>query len=80
MSDRVGTLKHGRNKVMLLCGIFNARTNNKILSRTLLKINLKSTYNAKQYTVKPVFNGPFIKRDFVLNGNIFRSRDYHSIP
>jgi hypothetical protein len=31
-------------------------------------------------TVKPVLNGPFIKRNFVLNGNIFRSRDYHSIP
>jgi hypothetical protein len=23
---------------------------------------------------------PFIKRNFVLNGNIFRSHDYHSIP
>jgi hypothetical protein len=32
------------------------------------------------YTVKPVLNGPYIKRNFVLNGNIFRSRDYHSIP
>jgi hypothetical protein len=32
------------------------------------------------HTVKPVFNGPFIKRNFVLKGNIFRSRDYHSIP
>jgi hypothetical protein len=31
-------------------------------------------------TVKPVLNGPFIKRNFVLNGNIFRSRDYHSLP
>jgi hypothetical protein len=30
-------------------------------------------------TVKPVLNGPFIKRNFVLNGNIFRSRDYHII-
>jgi hypothetical protein len=30
-------------------------------------------------TVKPVLNGPFIKRNFVLNGNIFRSRDYRSI-
>jgi hypothetical protein len=30
--------------------------------------------------VKPVLNGPFIKRNSVLNGNIFRSRDYHSIP
>jgi hypothetical protein len=29
-------------------------------------------------TVKPVLNGLF-KTDFVLNGNIFRSRDYHSI-
>jgi hypothetical protein len=33
-----------------------------------------------QGTVKPVLNGPFIKRNFVLNGNIFRSCDYHSIP
>jgi hypothetical protein len=32
------------------------------------------------YTVKPVLNWPFIKRNFILNGNIFRSRDYHSIP
>jgi hypothetical protein len=32
------------------------------------------------YTVKPVLKWPFIKRNFVLNGNIFRSRDYHSIP
>jgi hypothetical protein len=32
------------------------------------------------YTVKPVLSGPFIKRNFVLNRNIFRSRDYHSIP
>jgi hypothetical protein len=32
------------------------------------------------YAVKPVLNGPCIKRNFVLNGNIFRSRDYHSIP
>jgi hypothetical protein len=31
-------------------------------------------------TVKPVLNGPFIKRNFVLDGNIFSSRDYHSIP
>jgi hypothetical protein len=31
-------------------------------------------------TVKPVLNIPFIKRNFVFNGNIFRSRDYHSIP
>jgi hypothetical protein len=30
--------------------------------------------------VKPVLNGPFIKWNFVLNGNIFRSHDYHSIP
>jgi hypothetical protein len=30
-------------------------------------------------TVKPVLNGPFIKRNFILNGNIFRSPDYHSI-
>jgi hypothetical protein len=29
--------------------------------------------------VKPVLNGPFIKRNFVLNRNIFRSSDYHSI-
>jgi hypothetical protein len=34
----------------------------------------------KRYTVKPVLNEPFIKRNLVLNGNIFRSRDYHSIP
>jgi hypothetical protein len=26
--------------------------------------------------VKSVLNGPFIKRNFVLNGNIFRSRDF----
>jgi hypothetical protein len=32
------------------------------------------------YTLNPVLNGPFIKRNFVLNGNIFRSRHYHSIP
>jgi hypothetical protein len=32
------------------------------------------------YTVKPVLNWPFIKRNFVLNRNIFRSRYYHSIP
>jgi hypothetical protein len=31
-------------------------------------------------TLKSVLNGLFIKRNFVLNGNIFRSRDYHSIP
>jgi hypothetical protein len=31
-------------------------------------------------TAKPVLNGPLIKGNFVLNGNIFRSRDYHSIP
>jgi hypothetical protein len=30
-------------------------------------------------TVRPVLDGPYIKRSFVLNGNIFRSRDYHSI-
>jgi hypothetical protein len=30
-------------------------------------------------TVKSVLNGPFIKQNFVLNGNIFRSRDCHSI-
>jgi hypothetical protein len=32
-----------------------------------------------RYTVKPVLNGPSIKRNFVLNGNIFRSRHCHSI-
>ena len=26
-------------------------------------------------TVKPALNGPFIKTEFVLNGNIFMSRD-----
>jgi hypothetical protein len=31
-------------------------------------------------TVKPVSNRPFIERNFVLNGNIFRPRDYHSRP
>jgi hypothetical protein len=31
-------------------------------------------------TEKPVFNGPFIKRNFVLNWNIFKSRHYHIIP
>jgi hypothetical protein len=31
------------------------------------------------HTVKPALNGPFIKRNFVSNGNIFRSRVYHSI-
>jgi hypothetical protein len=30
-------------------------------------------------TVKPVLNRPFIKRNFVLNGNVFRPRDYRSI-
>jgi hypothetical protein len=30
--------------------------------------------------VKPVLTVPFIKWNFVLNGNIFRSHDYHSIP
>jgi hypothetical protein len=35
---------------------------------------------ASSITVKPVLNGLFIKRNFVLNGSIFRSRDYHSIP
>jgi hypothetical protein len=44
-------------------------------------LSLKSFYiNAEINTVKPVLNGPFIKRNFVLNGNIFRSRDHHSIP
>jgi hypothetical protein len=32
------------------------------------------------YAVKSVLNGPFIKRNFFVNGNIFRSRDYHNIP
>jgi hypothetical protein len=32
-------------------------------------------YNVK-YTVKPALNGPFIKRKFVLNENIFRSCDF----
>jgi hypothetical protein len=27
------------------------------------------------YTIKPALNRPFIKRKFVLNGNIFRSLD-----
>jgi hypothetical protein len=31
-------------------------------------------------TVKPVLSGPFIKRNFVLNGYIFRSRDYRDVP
>jgi hypothetical protein len=31
-------------------------------------------------TVKPVLNGPFIERNFVLNENIFKSHDYRSIP
>jgi hypothetical protein len=37
-------------------------------------------FNKYVYTAKPVLNGPFIKRNIVLNGNIFRSRDRHSIP
>jgi hypothetical protein len=31
-------------------------------------------------TIKPVLNGSLIKRNFVLNGNIFRSCDCHIIP
>jgi hypothetical protein len=38
-------------------------------------IQIQTEYN----TVKPVLNGPFIKRNFVLNGNIFRSLDYHKM-
>jgi hypothetical protein len=31
-------------------------------------------------TVKHVLNGPFIKRNSLLNRNIFKGRDYRSIP
>jgi hypothetical protein len=31
------------------------------------------------HTVKPVLKGPYIKRNFILNGNIFKTLDYHSI-
>jgi hypothetical protein len=41
-------------------------------------VRLKHVVNV--YTVSPVLNGPFIKRNFALNGNIFRSRDYHITP
>jgi hypothetical protein len=45
------------------------------------KISHGKTRHRWEYnTVKSVLNGPFIKRNFVLNGNIFRSRNYHSIP
>jgi hypothetical protein len=39
----------------------------------------ESIFPFRPNTVKPVSNGAFIKRDFVLNGNLFTSRDYHSI-
>jgi hypothetical protein len=42
--------------------------------------DLSGTFFYLRNTEKPVLNGPFIKRNFVLNGNIFRSLDYHSIP
>jgi hypothetical protein len=50
--------------------------------RLISEWNLKLIYNffLLHSTIKPVLNGPFIKWNFVLNGNIFRSRDYHSIP
>jgi hypothetical protein len=35
--------------------------------------------NLSLNTVNPVLNGTFIKRNFVLHENIFRSLDYHSI-
>jgi hypothetical protein len=37
-------------------------------------------FSSFRATVKPILNGPFIKRNFVLKGTIFRSHDYHSIP
>jgi hypothetical protein len=41
---------------------------------------LTLSFTKERNTVKPLLNGPFIRRNFVLNGNIFRSCDYHSIP
>jgi hypothetical protein len=48
-------------------------------TQTILRL-LWSSKLLDPIIVKPVINGPFSKRNFVLNGNIFRSRDCHSIP
>jgi hypothetical protein len=40
--------------------------------------NRKHMKVAEGNTVKPALNGPFIKRKFVLNENIFRPRDFGS--
>jgi hypothetical protein len=54
--------------------------------RTVFELRMGTCYGAWNITqriiitVKHVLKGPFTKRNFVLNGNIFRSHDYHSIP
>jgi hypothetical protein len=46
---------------------------------TLLSVLERANPNSRTIyvnTVNPALNGPFIKRKFVLNGNIFRSCDF----
>jgi hypothetical protein len=50
------------------------------LSQSMLYVTIMLLFLAHEITVKPVLNGPFIKRNFVLSRNIFRSRDYRNIP
>jgi hypothetical protein len=48
-----------------------------VIGISLAYVAVKHSVN----TVKPVLNGHFIiKRNFMLNGNIFKFFGYHSIP
>jgi hypothetical protein len=51
-----------------------------IYLRADLKMQKANCKISMSEIIQSVLNGPFIKRNFVLIGNIYRSRDYHSIP
>jgi hypothetical protein len=55
------------------------RLNEAVKEETVILAKETGFQKASEDTVKPVLNGPFIKPNFVLKGNIFRSRDYYSI-
>jgi hypothetical protein len=45
-----------------------------------MKMEAAGSFGTLVNTVKLILNALFIKRNFALNGNIFRSREYHNIP
>jgi hypothetical protein len=85
--NQVGLKLNGTHQPLVYAGDVNLIGHNKNTTTMNIEkliddgkdVGLKVNAEKTKYR-KPVLNGPFIKRNFVLNGNIFKSCDNHSVP